>query len=133
LRLSFGFFNGVQATKSPEPGEAWLNAVLPPKHEFKLTHSGLCFPIARDESHCLSTGERHNLELERRTAMSESTLHPKHPERICWGCEKYCPANHLNCRETRVEHPVEFFGIDWWKPNSQPPFCAETVPSDRHA
>ncbi|MGN6661313.1 MAG: DUF3079 domain-containing protein, partial [Achromobacter mucicolens] len=18
-------------------------------------------------------------------------LHPKHPERICWGCDRYCP------------------------------------------
>jgi hypothetical protein len=45
--------------------------------------------------------------------MSKSPLYPKHPERICWGCEKYCSADHLNCRETRVEHPVELFGIDW--------------------
>ena len=40
-------------------------------------------------------------------------LTPKHPERICWGCEKLCPVNHLNCRETRVPHPVELFGDSW--------------------
>ena len=24
-------------------------------------------------------------------------LHPKNPERICWGCDKYCPADSLIC------------------------------------
>lgn len=62
--------------------------------------------------------------------MPESMLNPKHPERICWGCEKYCPANHLNCRETRVEHPIELFGIDWCKSNSLPIFCGESAPPD---
>jgi hypothetical protein len=45
--------------------------------------------------------------------MARAPLHPKHPERICWGCEKYCPVNRLNCRETRVEHPCELFGDGW--------------------
>jgi hypothetical protein len=45
--------------------------------------------------------------------MAKAPIHPKHPERICWGCEKYCPSNRLNCRETRVEHPIELFGDDW--------------------
>ena len=36
---------------------------------------------------------------------------PKYPERICWGCEKLCPTNHLNCRETRVPHPKELYQI----------------------
>ena len=22
---------------------------------------------------------------------------PAHPERICWGCDKYCPADDLAC------------------------------------
>ena len=35
---------------------------------------------------------------------------PKHPERICWGCDRYCPANDLDCREERVPHPTEKFG-----------------------
>jgi hypothetical protein len=47
--------------------------------------------------------------------MAKAPTHPKHPERVCWGCEKYCPANHLCCRETRVEHPVEVLGDDWLK------------------
>lgn len=53
--------------------------------------------------------------------MPKMPIHPKHPERICWGCEKYCSANHLCCRETRAAHPVELFGDDWWEAsNSQP-------------
>jgi len=51
----------------------------------------------------------------------KSPLHPKHPDRICWGCERYCPAKQLNCRETRVEHPVELLGVDWWKADEPAP------------
>jgi len=24
-------------------------------------------------------------------------LNPRHPERICWGCDRYCPAQSLAC------------------------------------
>lgn len=43
-------------------------------------------------------------------------LHPKHPERICWGCDKYCPADALICGNGsgRTEHPVESQGEDWY-------------------
>lgn len=42
-------------------------------------------------------------------------IHPKHPERICWGCAKYCPANALACGNgaERTQHPAELFGDDW--------------------
>lgn len=42
-------------------------------------------------------------------------IHPKHPERICWGCAKYCPANALVCGNgaERTQHPAELFGDDW--------------------
>jgi hypothetical protein len=42
-------------------------------------------------------------------------LHPKHPDRICWGCDKYCPAHDLGCGNdtVRTPHPVELFGEDW--------------------
>jgi Protein of unknown function (DUF3079) len=42
-------------------------------------------------------------------------LHPKHPERVCWGCDKYCSANELRCGNgtIRTQHPVELFGEDW--------------------
>jgi hypothetical protein len=44
-------------------------------------------------------------------------LRPKHPERICWGCDKYCPADSLICGNGsgRTEHPIEMLGEDWYK------------------
>ena len=40
---------------------------------------------------------------------------PRHPERICWGCDKYCPADDLACGggTIRTLHPIELFGDDW--------------------
>lgn len=42
-------------------------------------------------------------------------INPKHPERVCWGCDKYCPADSLACGNgsERTQHPVELFGEDW--------------------
>jgi len=56
--------------------------------------------------------------------LNSATIHPKHPERICWGCEKLCPANHLMCRETRAAHPIELFGDDWWEASNAFPLDA---------
>ncbi|MGB9093696.1 MAG: DUF3079 domain-containing protein [Gallionella sp.] len=41
--------------------------------------------------------------------------HPAHPERICWGCDKYCPGHDMCCGNgsDRAQHPVELFGDDW--------------------
>ncbi|THF65155.1 DUF3079 domain-containing protein [Pseudothauera rhizosphaerae] len=43
-------------------------------------------------------------------------LHPRHPERICWGCDKYCPADSLACGNGsgRTQHPAELLGEDWY-------------------
>jgi len=43
-------------------------------------------------------------------------LHPKHPERICWGCDKYCPVGSLGCGNGsgRTQHPAEMLGDDWY-------------------
>ena len=40
---------------------------------------------------------------------------PAHPERICWGCDKLCPAESLGCANgsIRTPHPRELFGDDW--------------------
>ena len=40
---------------------------------------------------------------------------PKNPERICWGCDAYCPANDMRCGNgsDRTPHPAELFGEDW--------------------
>jgi hypothetical protein len=42
-------------------------------------------------------------------------LAPKNPDRICWGCDKYCPADDLACGNgtIRTLHPCELFGNDW--------------------
>jgi hypothetical protein len=47
--------------------------------------------------------------------MSRSIDHPKHPERIGWGCDRYCPADDLGCANgsIRTPHPMELFGQDW--------------------
>lgn len=44
-------------------------------------------------------------------------LHPKHPERICWGCDKYCPKDSLACGNGsgRTQHPAELLGDDWYE------------------
>ncbi|KTC36996.1 MAG: DUF3079 domain-containing protein [Pseudomonas sp.] len=43
-------------------------------------------------------------------------LSPKHPERICWGCDRYCAANALSCGNgsDRTMHPSEMLGEDWY-------------------
>jgi hypothetical protein len=40
---------------------------------------------------------------------------PKHPERICWGCDRFCPASDMACGNgaDRTAHPSELFGEDW--------------------
>lgn len=42
-------------------------------------------------------------------------VHPAHPERICWGCDTYCPADAMQCGNGSVAtpHPSELFGADW--------------------
>jgi hypothetical protein len=42
-------------------------------------------------------------------------LFPAHPERICWGCDKYCAADDLRCGNgsDRAQHPIEILGPDW--------------------
>jgi len=43
-------------------------------------------------------------------------LHPKHPERICWGCDKYCAVDDMRCGNgsSRTQHPSELLGDDWY-------------------
>jgi hypothetical protein len=49
-------------------------------------------------------------------------LAPRHPERTCWGCDKYCPAEDLRCGNgtIRAPHPVELFGPDWSREQNPP-------------
>lgn len=47
--------------------------------------------------------------------MKKFPIHPAHPERICWGCDRYCPTDALMCGNGSVAtmHPSELFGDDW--------------------
>ncbi len=49
-------------------------------------------------------------------------IHPANPERICWGCDKYCPSDSLACAAERTPHLAELFGEDWmeWAPGHAP-------------
>jgi hypothetical protein len=51
-------------------------------------------------------------------------LRPVHPERVCWGCDLYCPADDLACGNgtIRTLHPIELFGEDWleWSTHEKP-------------
>jgi hypothetical protein len=51
----------------------------------------------------------------RRKRTAASLNSPKHPDRVCWGCDKYCPADDLACGNgtIRTPHPIELFGDDW--------------------
>ena len=43
-------------------------------------------------------------------------LHPKHPERICWGCDRYCSKEAMGCGNgsDRTQHPADLLGEDWY-------------------
>ena len=40
---------------------------------------------------------------------------PSHPERVCWGCDKFWSASDMRCGNgsDRTMHPMELFGEDW--------------------
>ena len=42
-------------------------------------------------------------------------IRPANPGRICWGCDRYCAADSLQCGNGSVAtpHPSELFGDDW--------------------
>ena len=42
-------------------------------------------------------------------------LLPAQPQRVCWGCDLYCPSQDLRCGNgsVRTPHPSELFGEDW--------------------
>src|SRR5262245_24805560 len=64
--------------------------------------------------------------------MPHVPLHPKNPERTCWGCDKYCPGDDLACGNgtIRAPHPIELFGDDWveWLEGTNPRTQAPTDP-----
>lgn len=58
-------------------------------------------------------------------------IHPAHPERNCWGCDRYCGADAMLCGNgsERTQHPVELFGEDWML-EPAPTEPADTVAPD---
>ena len=40
---------------------------------------------------------------------------PANPQRLCWGCDRYCAADAMLCGNgsERTPHPVELVGADW--------------------
>lgn len=42
-------------------------------------------------------------------------LNPAHPERTCWGCDRYCARDEMICGNgtERTQHPTELFGDGW--------------------
>lgn len=50
---------------------------------------------------------------------------PASPHRICWGCDRYCAADDMQCGNgsDRTPHPSELFGEDWqaWAPGPAEP------------
>jgi hypothetical protein len=55
------------------------------------------------------------LDARQKMTTTKISLNPKHPERVCWGCDKYCSADDLRCGNgtIRTQHPIELFGEDW--------------------
>jgi len=67
-----------------------------------------------------------SMPLERSAMVKKFPSNPANPERICWGCDLYCPANSMRCGNgsDRTQHPVELFGEgweDWGKDASEKP------------
>lgn len=61
---------------------------------------------------------------------------PPHPERLCWGCDLYCPATDLRCGNgsDRTPHPSELWGEDWQAMDEGTPAeNAVSVPEDAGA
>lgn len=69
---------------------------------------------------------------ERPTMVKKFPILPAHPERICWGCDKYCPADALMCGNGSLAtpHPSELFGEDWMSWGLDAPPAGEREPPE---
>jgi hypothetical protein len=76
---------------------------------------------------------RHELAAGAAAMSRKFPLHPPHPERNCWGCDKYCPAHEMQCGNgsDRTQHPMEIFGDDWDTWGLDPVLPAGTAPADK--
>jgi hypothetical protein len=69
--------------------------------------------------------------FERHRMRKRFPLHPMHPERVCWGCDRYCAADSMQCGNgsVRTPHPAELFGDDWAEWSGVLPSPAEPSPA----
>jgi len=53
--------------------------------------------------------------LMRHSMAKKFPMHPKRPERVCWGCDQYCASDAMKCGNgsDRTMHPAELLGDDW--------------------
>jgi hypothetical protein len=67
--------------------------------------------------------------------VNDSVLKPRHPDRVCWGCDKFCPAESLACGNgtIRTPHPMELFGDDWLEWSERPKTAAPGEEDTPHA
>lgn len=58
---------------------------------------------------------------------------PAHPERTCWGCDRFCATNAMLCGNgsERTQHPVELFGEGWREWGNAPADPPTEVPSSQ--
>ena len=58
-------------------------------------------------------------------------IHPAHPERTCWGCDRYCAADAMICGNgtERTQHPIELFG-EGWEEEGLDPLRPAPLPAD---
>ena len=66
------------------------------------------------------------------SAAKRFPVNPPHPERNCWGCDRYCAANAMLCGNgsERTQHPVETFGPGWEEWSGIPEPVATRVPEE---
>ena len=74
-----------------------------------MTH-GVTNKVTHNVTHNVTEKE------EKKKRKKKFPLHPKHPERVCWGCDRYCSTNELACGNgsDRTMHPAELLGDDWY-------------------
>ena len=85
---------------------------MPPKPKYSGLKQEYCRVVPPCPILVLSTG------YQKENGMAKKfPIFPKHPERICWGCDKYCSAEDLQCGNgcERIQHPCELDGAEWYK------------------
>lgn len=108
------------------PVEALGGPADPPPHfELRLHERGYSKgrkPLSQNANFAGSAGQRNGREDARSPGGTMSRL-PIHPERVCWGCDRHCPARDLACGNgsVRTPHPRELWGPDFEEPVDRAP------------